>query len=247
MTKLRHIVMAASLTLAGVFGQCHNAAAGQSDSLRIATIAVPPFVSVDPNTDNIDGIGPEAVRKIAAQCGMEVSFVISPSWARAYMMAVSGTVDGIIPTTFSEERATELDFHPATLFDAGPSLMVRADSGITGFGSLQQLEGQRLAVQQNILLEPKFDTFIRGGKVDLYVRANATALVEELLSGKVDYIADTYSVLEHHLGRPDVLSHIRVLEPKVGIAPRYLALSKARRELLAPGTPLSRCLIAARP
>ncbi|SDD86480.1 substrate-binding periplasmic protein [Kordiimonas lacus] len=215
--------------------------------LKVSTIPLPPIVTIAPDTGHISGLAVESVRQMAQACGADVEFIAPPAWSRALAMAREGTTDALIPTNFSQERTEFFDFHPHALLDLGPALMVRADSAVQDFLGLEQLRGRRIAIQQNILIEPKFDAFIRSDAVDLIIRGNAKSLVAELLTGRVEFIADSKAVLEHYLGETGVLKRVRTLEPPIGSAPQHLAFSKKRSLAFAADTKLFKCLMAAKP
>lgn len=232
------------VTLLAVAGR---ALADTRPVLKVSTVPLPPIITVEPGTGHVSGMAAEKVRLMAQSCGADVEFITPPGWSRAFRMAREGTTDALIPTNHSEERTSIFDFHPHALLDLGPALMVRAESSITRYEGLGQLRGKRIAIQQNILLEPAFDAFIRSDQVKLTIRGNATSLVEELMTGQVDYIADSKAVLEHYLGESGILKRVRTLEPAIGTAPQYLAFSKKRSTVFAKGTPLIDCLMAAKP
>lgn len=234
------LLVALTLSAGGTF-------AGDQPVLKVSTVPLPPIITVDPQTGHVSGQAAEKVRRMAKSCSIDVEFIAPPGWSRAFAMAREGTTDGLIPANHSKERTTFFDFHPHALLDLGPALMVRAESSIMRYEGLKQLRGQRIAIQQSILIEPAFDAFIRSDQVKLTIRGNATALVEELLTGRVDYIADSKAVLEHYLGESGILKRVRTLEPAIGSAPQYLALSKKRLAAFASGTPLFKCLMAAKP
>lgn|GEM_PF-1196162 len=216
-------------------------------TLRVSTIVVPPLVVHDRENNRLSGTALDAVRALANRCGADVDFIITPSWNRAYMMAQLGIADGVIPTNFSEERLAYFDFPSEPLVDMKPSLIVRIDSPAKRFSGLDILKGKRIGVRTNALLEKDFDAYVRSNKATLVERSDSVSLVDELLSGRVDFIADSSAMIVYHLTRSKIPERIRVLEPPLGASGQFLALSKKRSASFAPETDLSHCLLTTPP
>ncbi len=217
--------------------------AADKPTLRVSTIVVPPLVVHDTDNNSLSGTAVNAVRALAKQCGADVNFIITPSWNRAYMMAQIGIADGVIPTNYSEDRLAYFDFPSDPLVDMKPSLIVRIDSPAKHFSSLDMLRGKKVGVRTNALLEDKFDAYVRSGKATLVERSDSVSLVDELLSGRVDFIADSSAMIVYHLTESKIPERIRILEPPLGASGQFLALSKKRASSFASGTDLSHCLL----
>lgn len=222
-------------------------AAGRADSSRpditAATVAIPPLVTYDKQTGAVGGTAVAAAHAIADKCGLTLNITIPPSWARAYQMAVEGRVDSLLPTTKNIERLEVLEFPAKPFFTLYPALVVREDSPFERFTSLSMLDGRSVGIQPNMRLDPAFDSYIRGGSVTVVERGGAVSLLEELMAGRVDFLADSIMVLRHHLGASSIDGRVRALDPPLGETPQFFALSKKRRPHLAGGTPAARCLL----
>lgn len=222
---------------------CASAGASDKPTIRISSIVVPPLVvRADPKAD-VTGSAVEAARALAHACGANTDFIITPSWNRAYMMAQIGIVDGVIPTNFSEDRLAFFDFPKEPLVDMSPTLIVRKESPVMAFTSLDILKGKRVGVRTNALLEDKFDAYVRSDQAILVERSDSRSLVDELLSGRVDFIADSPAMIIYHITESNVPKRIRVLDPPLGHSGQFLALSKKRSAAVADGTALSKCLL----
>jgi len=222
-------------------------AAGRADTSRpditAATVAIPPLVTYDKETGEVGGTAVAAAHAIARSCGLDLKITIPPSWARAYQMAVEGRADSLLPTTKNTERLDVLEFPAKPFFTLYPALVVREDSPFLRFTSLSMLDGHSVGIQPNMRLDPAFDSYIRSGPVTVVERGGAVSLLEELMAGRVDFLADSIMVLRHHLGASSIDGRVRALDPPLGETPQFFALSKKRRPHLAAGTAASACLL----
>lgn len=211
--------------------------------LKVATINVPPLSYLNPDTMVVTGSITKKVQERAGTCGADVAFIFTPSWARAFQMAVVGTADGLIPTTFSEKRLTDFDYAQPAFVDLRPSLIVRRDSSFLRFTGLHILEGRRVGIRAKSLMGKDFDAKLESGEVIVVERMNSKGLAEALMKGEADFIVDSPEVITYHLGIEQVENKIRVLEPSLGASLQYLALSKKRSTEFSPGSEISDCLL----
>ncbi|SDD86514.1 substrate-binding periplasmic protein [Kordiimonas lacus] len=241
MGRLAQLIAGALLVICTVTG---TGSAADVPTLRVSTIVVPPLVMQDSGSKNIHGEAIDALQLLVETCGAEADLVVTPSWNRAYMMAQIGIVDAVIPTNFAEDRLSYFDFPTEPLVDMSPSLIVRVDSPFLRFSGLHILKGKKVAVRTNALLEQKFDAYIRSDQATLVERSDSISLVDELLSGRVDFIADSPTMIIYHMTESKIPERIRVLDPPLGRSGQFLALSKKRAPAFAAETEISRCLLS---
>ncbi|MEX0297732.1 MAG: substrate-binding periplasmic protein [Kordiimonas sp.] len=220
-----------------------NTGAAAKPILKVATINVPPLSYMDPETMRVTGSVTKIVQARAKKCGLDVAFIFSPSWARAYQMAVSGTADGLIPTTYAESRLVDFEYSKPALVDLRPSLIVRKDSPFLRFNGLHILDGRRVGIRAKSLMGKAFDAKLASGSVTVVERMNSKGLAEALIKGEADFVVDSPDVINYNLGEVQVGEKVRVLEPSLGSSLQYLALSKKRSQAIAEGTAASNCLL----
>lgn len=213
--------------------------------LRVSGIVVPPLITRNKEDGSLGGSAITALRQEEKRCGITVEVIISPSWNRAFMMAQVGIVDGVIPTNFAKNRLAHFDFPPSPLVDMRPGLIVLADSPITTFTGLAMLEGKRIGVRTAALLEDRFDAYVRSGAATRVERPDTKALVDALLRDELDFIADSFAMVEYYFENNPTAQKVRRLDPPLGVSGQYLALSKKRSAPFAPGTEPSACLLGA--
>jgi ABC-type amino acid transport substrate-binding protein len=213
-----------------------------ADALRISTIVMPPFIEVTPG-DAPHGQAVDAVTELAEACGLEPQVIIMPSWNRAFTSAQTGVTDAVIPANYSAERAEHFDFPDTPLLTVEPRLFVRKDSSFTAFTGFAMLDGHGVSVRKNAILEAGFDAYVRAGTVALFERGESRAMMDDLLSGRVDFVASPPTMFEAALKAHGLMDRVRSLEPALGKSVQYLALSKKRAAVIAEGTPASACLL----
>lgn len=222
-----------------------DATSGMRPILKVAAINVPPLAYMHPDTMIVSGSVAERVQKRVESCGAVAAFIFSPSWARAYQMAITGTADGLIPTTYSESRLSDFDYAEPAFVDLRPSLIVRTDSPFYEYTGLDMLKGLRIGRRAKALMGKAFDEYVASGQVTLVERMTSKGLAEVLFEGQVDFIVDSPSVMTYHLGQDQVDAKVRILEPSLGQSLQYLALSKKRSAQFAENTKISACLLKA--
>lgn len=217
-------------------------AQAQAPVLRISTIVMPPFIEVSPG-DAPHGQAIDAVTRLATGCGLEVQVVIMPSWGRAFTSAQNGLTDAVIPTNYSDERAITFDFPATPLLTVEPRLFVRTDAPYVAYTGFAMLDGLGVAVRKNAILEAGFDAYVRAGTVALFERGESRAMMDDLLSGRVEFVASPPTMFEAALKAHGLMDKVRSLEPALGKSVQFLALSKKRAAVIADGTPASACLL----
>lgn len=213
-----------------------------AETLRVSTIVMPPFIELTPG-DAPHGQAVDAVTRLAAACGLEAQVIIMPSWNRAFTSAQTGVTDAVIPANYSVERAQHFDFPATPLLTVEPRLFVRKDSPFTAFTGFAMLDGRGISVRKNAILEAGFDAYVRAGTVALFERGESRAMMDDLLSGRVDFVASPPTMFEAALKAHGLMDRVRSLEPALGKSVQYIALSKKRAVTIADGTAASACLL----
>lgn len=224
-------------------GSAMAAAADHKGALRVSTLLLPPLATLDQDTGIIGGTMITKARKLAKQCSLELEVVLAPNWIRAYTMAKVGLTDAVLPTTRNDERKSHFDFPSEPLLMMSFSLIVRKDSPHKSYTGLEMLDGKRIGKHAGTMYEGRFDKYIRSDKVTLAEHGNMRFIIDELLTGRLDFAVDTPEMMLFQTRGTRVPDNIRVLEPAVGSDEQFLALSKHRANHLTGGTTASNCLL----
>jgi polar amino acid transport system substrate-binding protein len=149
----------------------------------------PPFGFLDDKNEPA-GFDLDLVRKIAEKLGVKVEFVKVTSPTRVPLL-VSGNVDLVAASmTHTRDRDKTIDFS-ITYYTGGQSLMVPADSTITG---LKDLDGKQVAVQQGTTLEKNIAAAAPKAKVVAFKDYNSAWLA--LAQGRVDALTGSLNILQ---------------------------------------------------
>ncbi|MBV8450454.1 MAG: transporter substrate-binding domain-containing protein [Hyphomicrobiales bacterium] len=149
----------------------------------------PPFGFLDENNQPT-GFDLDLVHKIADRLGVGVEFVKVTSPTRIPLL-VSGNVDLVAASmTRTPEREKTIDFS-ITYYTGGQSLLVPADSKITG---IKDLDGKEVAVQQGTTLEKNIAAVAPSAKVIAFKDYNSAWLA--LAQGRVDALTGSLNILQ---------------------------------------------------
>lgn len=212
-------------------------------TLKVTTIETPPAAYKNPETKQVEGIAVDKVRELAKRCDVNVEVTIQSAWTRAYDDVVSGEMDGLIPTTFTEERLALFDFAQPALVDFNISLIVPLKSPYTEFTGYNMLDGKVIGIRTGAEMGDSVKEYLATDKAEVVGRVNSTGLSKILFSKQVDFLIDSPWSFADHLGENRSKRAMRVIEPHLETSPQYLALSKKRAAPFAAGTPISECLL----
>ena len=149
----------------------------------------PPFGFLDEKNEPT-GFDLDLVRQIAEKLGVGVEFVKVTSPTRIPLL-VSGNVDLVAASmTNTPEREKTIDFS-ITYYTGGQSLLVPAESKITG---LKDLDGKEVAVQQGTTLEKNIAAAAPNAKVTAFKDYNSAWLA--LAQGRVDALTGSLNILQ---------------------------------------------------
>ncbi len=217
--------------------------AENTGTIRIATPVLPPLATLDEHTGSISGTMITKAKTLAEQCSLNLKVVLAPNWIRAYTMAKEGLADAVLPTKRNDERELHFDFPSKPLMTLSFSLIVRKDSPHKSYTGLEMLNGKRVGKHAGAMYEDGFDNYIQSDMVTLVEHGNMRFIIDELLTGRLDFAVDTPETMLFQTRGTRVPENVRVLEPAVGSDEQFLALSKQRAIHLAGGTTASNCLL----
>jgi ABC-type amino acid transport substrate-binding protein len=89
----------------------------------------PPFEYVDPASGKVVGLDVDLARAIGRELGVEVAFVVS-GWEGLYGALFAGQFDAILSALPYDPWRTKEALYSISYFNAGPVLVVRADSKV---------------------------------------------------------------------------------------------------------------------
>ncbi len=149
----------------------------------------PPFGYLDDSNEPA-GFDLDMVRGLGKRIGVPVEFQKVTSVTRIPAL-LSGTVDVIAASmTHTRERGHAIDFS-LTYYTGGQSLLVKADSGISG---VKDLSGARVVVQQGTTLQKTIERLAPSAKVTAFRDYDAAWL--SLTQGRADVLTGSLTILQ---------------------------------------------------
>jgi len=218
-------------------------ASANNQPLKVATIHVPPFVVVHPETGKISGLAVTAARHQAAQCKTSLEFVLSPAWNRAYRMAADGIADGLLPTIYSADRGAVLVFPEHPILQTKMSLIARRSKNGQAFTGLTMLNRKRVGKLAGGLISDDFESYIRSNEVVVFQRHSYRSLLENLAAGRLDFVVGDRQVFKYYQREYGFNDKLERLEPILGTTPQYFALSRKSLAAHPDSKGLFECLL----
>lgn len=194
--------------------------------LRIVVVEFPPEILKNRETGEAEGQATIAVGRLASMCGLKARFIMSPSWRRAYSMALTGTAHAIMPLNHAPEREADFIYRQEPVFQMRTMLVVHRSSPLKRFRGLSDLDGLRVGKLDNSLIEPAFDAYIQSGKAILSERATFDQVMLSVARKRLDVGVGEMTSYRHWASVLGIEDELRALEPPLGVVPQYLGLSR---------------------
>jgi len=217
------------------------AAIQDARQLKVATFHSPPFAIIDSKAGLLNGISIDVVNRMAAVCRVDIDYVVVPAFSRGFRGVQDGTVDAIVPILKSTERERILLFSAQPVGHTDVAIVVNQDSAETRFTGMDMLEGKRVGRLSSGSITPEFDAYLRKNKFSILERHSYQALVENLVFGRLDYIAGPLQIFEFHAAQLEQKTGIRALQPSLKRLAGFVALSRVGHVKFPKKQPLYDC------
>lgn len=221
-----------------------SVASEPKNTVSIAAIHVPPLVYQNKETGEVTGIAVDTLRNKAQQCNVKIEFIVTPAWRRSYNMAITGEVDGLIPTTYTPERLQHFSFSEDPIATLEPAFIASSGSGIEGYKDLSDFAGKTIAIRAQSIISAGLLHELRENGVKITEKANTHGSLDALLKGEVDLMVATPAVIEYHLGKEAIAHRLKILSPTMAKSPQYLAMNKMKLNSSSSDVANASCLLA---
>ena len=134
---------------------------GTAQSVTVTIAAVMPEPRSSDHVDSFER--PENYQEATeflSKCNIKASFINAPSWTRAFEMAASGYVDGLIPTNQTEDRHNVFYFPTKPYTSVAVLAFVLKSHPATHFRGLDMFDGKMLGHIKGARLSSDFDAYI---------------------------------------------------------------------------------------
>lgn len=174
--------------------------------------------------DRIVGAAPSLVEAISKDLEIPLESKFVGTWSEAQEAARDGKADMIVGVYFNDERAEYLDYvKPAFIFD--PVVVFVAKDKTFDFKDENDLIGKKGATNKGESYGTKLDAFIKD-KLDVARTDGIDDALNDLASGKVDYVIAGYYPGDAELSRLGLDDKVKALEPALLSAEMFVAFSK---------------------
>ena|GEM_PF-4510235 len=178
-----------------------------------------------------------------SKCNIRVSYVDAPSWARAFEMAATGYVDGLIATNKTPDRHSLFYFPTKPYTSVMVLAFVRKGHTATHFTSWGMFDGKTLGHIRGSRLSKDFDKYVATPQATVRTSTTLESLFEALMVKKIDFAIGQLSLEAAFKGPLGSRRAIRALIGPVGETPLYVAISKKGKFAADTTHPAFRCLM----
>lgn len=210
--------------------------------LTLVTIESHPM-TVLPEQGEKYAYGSNEAKPVLRRCGVRANIIVAPSWSRAYNMALTGLVDGLMPANKSAERQQHFYFPQSSFTSMAVVVFTNKDNSETKFTGFDMFNGKKFGKLSGSLLTPAFDAFIQKENIEVLERTTLTGLFEMLVQKEVDYAADQALMDANTLKDLEVDDNVRALKPALETAPLYIAISKKGAFAQDPTNTKFKCML----
>ncbi|MEH6470107.1 MAG: transporter substrate-binding domain-containing protein [Halopseudomonas sp.] len=174
--------------------------------------------------DTTVGVGPDAVRLIFAQLGVEVKSVYVGPWKRCLNAVRHGLVDVVVAAYVTEERKGYAQFTATPLSEDRKSVFVWKGREFP-FNSWQDLAGKRAGVQLGVSYGQQFDDFL-AQHVDVVEVAERYQYFKMLQSKRIDFIPTGAHIGVIHAHREGFGEQVVALDNPIRSGFLHIGISK---------------------
>jgi polar amino acid transport system substrate-binding protein len=174
--------------------------------------------------DALVGAAPVLVETIAKKLNIPLESKFMGNWADAQAAARDGKADMIYGIYYNDERAKYLDYvKPAFMFDDVAIFVAKGKA--FPFKGQDDLIGKKGVTNQGESYGTEFDAFM-AAKLDVARVEGIDAALEDLVSGKADYLIAGYYPGNAEAAKAGIKDQIEVLDQALVTAEMFVAFSK---------------------
>ena len=173
--------------------------------------------------NSIVGVGPDIVKKIFDELGLNISIEYTGTWDVVQEKARSGEVDLLVAAYKTAERETYMDYSVPYTVDP-VSIFVKNGHSFP-FNYWDELIGKRGVVTKGDSYGQAFDLFIKS-KLTVTEVTTPDEAFNLLTNGDADYFVYAYYSGENYLAKNNLKEEIEVLPNNVSSENFYFTISK---------------------
>jgi ABC-type amino acid transport substrate-binding protein len=190
----------------------------------VATAELPPYVYRAENKQP-EGLFIDMLNKVQAQTGMKINVFIMP-WGRAINEVKKGSIDAIMPTLWSKERAQFLVYPALPFYRFSPSVIIKRLEDDFEFTQLKQISPEKIIGKTRlVLVDDEFDSLVKQGKLSVYETTKLDEALLMLAQSKIDLVASDGDIALTTIKRLELEHRFHLFAMHKDPSPSYLAFS----------------------
>lgn len=194
----------------------------QKEIFQFSSLDWAPYIGPDlPN----QGYVVDLVKKIYQSTGNEAKINFYP-WARSLHLARTGTVHGILPEYYSEERKSHFVFSDP--FPGGPLVLLKLRHNPNKPKNIKELKKFKVGVVRGYVNTKEIDETSFPTKMQV---ENDWSLIVALFKSRIDFAVIDLNVAKYLIKtkKPKWLKHISYVDPVLESKFLYIAFSKKNK------------------
>ena len=175
----------------------------------------------------VKGFSNEYIQLIAQKVGLEVEFVVGPTWDEFITLLAQKEIDVITNMVITEERKKFAIYSEEYVFDLVNSLLTRKDG--KDYTELEQLKGKNLAIVRGFFFEEILTQHYP--EINLLLTNNTLDAMKQVEAGRADAALESHATFNYYIARyflTDLISRPLVGNPYFSNASQYLGIRKDR-------------------
>ncbi|TVU53825.1 MAG: diguanylate cyclase [Arthrospira sp. PLM2.Bin9] len=185
----------------------------------------PPYNFV--KNGNPTGFSNEYIRLIAQKVGLEVEFVVGPTWNEFMTMLAQKEIDVITNMVITPERQQFTIYSEEYVFDLVNSLLTRTDG--EDYTDLEQLKGKNLAIVRGFFFEEILTKYYP--EINLLFTNNTLDAMKQVQGRRADAALESDATFNYYIDRyflTDLVSRPLIGNLHLSNAGQYLGIRKDR-------------------
>lgn len=176
---------------------------------------------------NVEGFSNEYIQLVAQKVGLEVEFVVGPTWDEFMTLLAQKKIDVVTNMVITEERKKFALFSDQYVFDLVNSLLTRKDG--EDYTELGQLKGKNLAIVRGFFFEEILKKHYP--EINLLLTNNTLDAMKQVEAGKADAALESHATFNYYIDRyflKDLVSRPLIGDPYFSNAGQYLGIRSDR-------------------
>jgi ABC-type amino acid transport substrate-binding protein len=191
----------------------------------LATAELPPYVYVAENKQ-AEGLFIDMLNEVQTQTGIKINVFIMP-WGRAINEVRKGSIDAIMPTLWSKERAEFLVYPELPFYRFSASVIIKRLEDDFIFTQLSQISPQKIIGKTRlVLVDNEFDRLVKQGKLSVYETTKLDEALLMLAQHKVDLVASDGDIALTTIKRLELEQRFHLFAMHQNTSPSYIAFSR---------------------